>query len=133
MIVVDASAVVDLLVPLRPDPALRSRLLSDHDLHAPHLVDVEFVSALRSFVRRGRLSAERAADARVDLAAAAIARYPHSPLLARAWELRSNLSIYDGVYVALAELLEAPLVTCDMRLAGAPGHRAEIELYALEG
>jgi len=129
MIVVDASAIVDLIAPATPDPALRSRLLSNRDLHAPHVVDVEVLSALRGFVRRGRLSAERAADARVDLAATAIVRYPHGPLLERAWELRENLTVYDAVYVALAELLRAPLVTCDARLAAASGHDAEIELF----
>jgi predicted nucleic acid-binding protein len=59
-----------------------------------------------------------------------IVRYPHLPLVERAWELRANLSVYDGVYVALAELLGAPLVTCDRRLAGVPGHAATVEVFA---
>jgi predicted nucleic acid-binding protein len=130
VIVVDASAIVDLILPATPDPVLRDRLLSDGNLHAPHVVDVEVVSALRRSVRHGRLSPERAADARVDLAATPIVRYPHEPLLARAWDLRDTLTVYDGVYVALAELLDAPLVTSDARLAAATGHDAEIELFA---
>lgn len=130
MIVVDASAVVDLLVHDPPDPALTTRLREDADLHAPHLLDVEVTQALRRLVATGALGDDRASDARVDAAALLVQRYPHAALLERAWELRRNLSVYDGVYVALAELLEAPLVTCDAGLAGAPGHRAEIELFA---
>ncbi len=129
MIVVDASAVVDLIAPLTPDRELRSRL-AGQNLHAPHVLDVEVLSALRRFVRRGSLTADRAADARVDLGGRAIVRYPHAPLLDRAWELRDGITPYDAVYIALAELLEAPLVTCDARLARSTGHDAEIELFA---
>lgn len=129
MIVVDASAVVDLIAPLEPDPELRVKL-AGQDLHAPHVLDVEVLSALRRFVKRGTLTAERAADARVDLVASAIVRYPHAPLLSRAWELRDAMTAYDAVYIALAELLDAPLVTCDARLARSTGHRAQIELFA---
>jgi len=129
LIVVDASAVVDVLVHERADPMLMERLRRGH-LHAPHLVDVEVTHALRRLVALGDLSSDRASDARVDAAELAIQRYPHRPLLHRAWELRDNLSVYDAVYVALAELLEAPLVTCDARLARASGHDAQIELFA---
>ena len=130
MIVVDASAVVDAVVHERADPALTERLRADSQLHAPHLIDVEVAHALRRLVALGELSSDRASDARVDVAELPIRRYPHRPLLERAWELRDSLSAYDAVYVALAELLEAPLVTCDERLARAPGHDAEIELFA---
>jgi predicted nucleic acid-binding protein len=133
VIVVDASAVVDLVVHEPPDPALTARLRDDADLHAPHLLDVEVTHALRRLVATGALSSDRASDARLDAADLLILRYPHAALLERAWELRDNLSVYDGVYVALAELLEAPLVTCDARLADAPGHHAEIELYPPAG
>ena len=129
MLVVDASALIDLIVPLAPDRSLRQRVAGE-DLHAPHVLDVEVLSALRRFVRGGTLSVDRAADARVDLGSAAIVRYPHTPLLGRAWELRDNATAYDAVYIALAELLEAPLVTCDARLATIEGHRAGIEVFA---
>jgi predicted nucleic acid-binding protein len=56
-------------------------------------------------------------------------RYPHAPLAVRIWELRENLTAYDATYVALAEVLDAPMVTMDVRLAQAPGIRAEVELY----
>ncbi|MDQ3380033.1 MAG: type II toxin-antitoxin system VapC family toxin [Actinomycetota bacterium] len=130
MIVVDASAIVESVVLERHIPELSDRLTNDGDLHAPHLVDVEVLHALRRLVASGALSSDRASDARVDAANLLIMRYPHLDLLERAWELRDNLTVYDAVYVALAELLDAPLVTCDARLAQAPGHDAEIELFA---
>ena len=129
MIVVYASAVVD-YVALRQVDALPDRLTRSGTLHAPHLIDVEVTHALRSLVARGDLSGNRASDARMDASDLRIARYPHLPLLARAWELRDTLSAYDAVYVALAEILPAPLVTCDARLAKTSGHNAEIELFA---
>lgn len=76
------------------------------------------------------MGSDRASDARIDASELRMVRYPHIPLLGRAWELRHSLSTYDGVSVALAELLRAPLVTCDARLAQASGHDAEIELFA---
>lgn len=129
MIVVDASAVVDVLAVERSDPELRDRILLDGDLHAPHLVDVEVGQALRRLVSAGEISGDRAADALNDAAALLILRYPHLALVERAWELRENLSIYDGVYVALAELLGTPLITCDARIAAAPGHAAVVEVF----
>ena len=133
MIVVDASAVVDAVA---RDPAkqpLMERLRMDGDLHAPHLVDVEVTQALRGLVLSGELADDRASDARVDVDGLPITRHPHRALLDRAWQLRHNLTIYDGVYVALAELLEVPLVTCDANLARVAGHKAEIELFAPSG
>ena len=129
MIIVDASAVVEFVAREPVNRDLARRILGDPELHAPHLMDVEVTHALRGLVARGELSVDRASDARVDAADLRIVRYPHRPLLGRAWELRQTLSTYDGVYVALAELLAAPLVTCDARLAQVPGHEAEIELF----
>lgn len=129
MIVVDASAIVDVLAPGLPDPELYDHV-SEGDLHAPHLVDIEVVNALRRHVAAGRLSPERAADAKGDFEALAIVRYPHLPLLDRVWELRESLTPYDATYIALAETLGVPLVTCDARLARAPGHEAEILVFA---
>jgi predicted nucleic acid-binding protein len=97
------------------------------ELHAPHLVDVEVVQALRRLVRAGDLSASRAAEAIADLADLDLHRHAHLDLLARAWRLRDNISAYDAVYVALAEAIDAPIVTCDGPLAQAPGHRAAID------
>lgn len=128
MIVVDASAIVDLTA-VRRHSALWERL-REGDLHAPHLIDVELTSALRGLVARGTLTDSEAMRVRADAAAVAVTRYPHELLLDRAWELRHVVSVDDGVYVALAELLTAPLVTCDRRLAASRGHDAAIELFA---
>ena len=129
MIVVDASAVVESIVLEGHIPGLSERLTNDGDLHAPHLVDVEVTHALRRLVASGQLTSDRASDARMDAADLLLMRYPHLVLLERAWELRENMTVYDGVYIALAELLRAPLVTCDARLAQTPGHHAEVEVF----
>lgn len=130
MIVVDASAVVDVVARDPANPALTARLRTDGDLHAPHLVDVEVTQALRRLVAFDQLADDRASDARVDVAELPITRHAHRALVDRAWQLRHNLSVYDAVYVALAEFLQVPLVTCDARLTRVPGHDAEIELFA---
>jgi predicted nucleic acid-binding protein len=129
MLVVDTSAVVAVLVGRPPDRRLTDRLGADGDLHVPHLLDVELLHALRRLVRTGQLSEERAADARADFAELAVVRYGHQALADRAWELRDNLTAYDATFVALAEALAVPLVTCDARLARAPSHRAAVELF----
>lgn len=95
-------------------------------LHAPHLLDVEVTQVLRWLERAGTLATSRAEEARDDLHALRLVLHDHRPLLDRVWHLRHNLSAYDGLYVALAEALEAPLVTTDGRLAEAPGHGAEV-------
>lgn len=99
-------------------------------LHAPHLIDLEVASVLRSFETRRLLSGPLAMRAMADLAALDISRYAHERLLPRIWQLRGNLTVYDAAYVALAEILDLPLVTCDRRLAKAPGNRARVELFA---
>lgn len=133
MIVVDTSAVVAVLT-ARPAPRpLIHRLAADGDLHAPHLLDVEMLHALRHMTARGALSRDRAEDARADFTDLVILRYPHAPLADRAWELRENVTPYDGMFVALAEALGVPLITCDARLACAPGIQAAIELFPPAG
>ena len=84
----------------------------------------------RRLVRDRQLSEDRAADARADFAALTITRYEHTVVADRVWELRHSLTAYDATFVALAELLDAPLVTFDARLARAPGHTATVELLA---
>ena len=128
MLVVDTSAVLAALAERTSDPALRQRLVDDGDLHAPHLIDVEILHALRGLVRGGKLSADRAYDVRTDVEALAITRYGHEPLADRVWALRDNLTAYDAVFIALSEALEVPLITCDARLAAARG-TAMVELY----
>ena len=97
-------------------------------LHAPHLLDVEVLQALRRFVHRDDIDADRAREAVEDLMLMGIVRHPHLELLGRAWEIRDNLTAYDAVYVALAEALGVVLVTCDRPLGTAPGHAARVEV-----
>jgi len=97
-------------------------------VHAPHLLDVEVTQVLRRLVQRKEISVERAEQALEDLTRLVIERHEHQSLVGRVWQLRDSISAYDGVYVALAEALDAPLLTCDAKLAGAHGHHAKIEL-----
>lgn len=129
MIVCDASAVVELLLGTPLGRAIAVRVADpEHELHAPQLLGVEVTQALRRWEQRGWVAPADAARAIVDLRDLGVVGHPHDDLLPRAWALRANLTIYDGVYVALAEALACPLVTCDRRLARAPGHRAAVEV-----
>lgn len=127
MIVLDASAVIELLLGTAPGVAARIARRGE-SLHAPHLLDVEVAHVLRRLQASGDLTEERGRQALEDLADLDLERYPHHDLLPRVWELRRNLTAYDAVYVALAEALRAPLLTLDGRLAASAGHRARIEL-----
>lgn len=129
MIVLDASAAIEWLLRTPSGEALGQQLVSSSEtLHAPHLIDVEVTQVLRRYVLTGNLSPGRAEMALRDLADLRLRRYPHAPLIARVWELRDNLSAYDGFYVALAEWLDASLITRDAKLAASPGHHARIQL-----
>jgi predicted nucleic acid-binding protein len=130
VLVVDTSAVIGALVGRPPSHAVIERLAGDGDLSAPHLLDIEFLHALRRLVLGRQLSEDRAADARGDFADLAITRYEHTVVADRIWQLRHGLTADDAAFVALAELLDVPLVTCDARLARAPGHHATVELFA---
>jgi predicted nucleic acid-binding protein len=128
MIVLDASAVVDMLVNSPAGMRAWVRVAAADSLHAPQLLDIEVLHVLRRNALRHALDPTRAMEALQDLADLPIVRYPHEPLRPRIWELRSTLSAYDAAYVALAEALHAPLVTLDSRLAASHGHQAHIEL-----
>lgn len=128
MIVVDASALLELLLGTAKAERLAARLLADDQhIHAPHLIDIEIAQALRRLTRLKELPDARAEEALVDLDALAVERHAHTDLVPRMWSLRNSLSAYDACYVALAEALEAPLLTCDAKLARAHGHHATIE------
>lgn len=128
MIVVDASAAVELILRGRESP-IAKRLLDDGEaLHAPHLIDLEVTQALRRLVSAGDFTAVRAGHAIDYFLDLPVMRHAHSHLLPRIWRLRDNLTAYDAAYVSLAETLNAPLVTADLRLARARGHAAVIEL-----
>lgn len=122
MIVVDASALLELLLQSPVAPFLTRRLLAgDTTLHAPHLIDTEVAQVLRRAALQGSLGGERGRAALAALEDFPLRRYPHRDLLPRIWELRHNLTAYDAAYVALAEALGAVLVTRDRRLAAAAG------------
>jgi predicted nucleic acid-binding protein len=128
VLVVDASVLAPALADDGVDGDVARARLRNHALVAPELIDLETLSVIRRHVHTGRLDARRAALARIDLVELPLRRAPHAPLLTRCWELRDTLTVYDAAYVALAELLDAVLVTADARLANAPGLRCEIEV-----
>ena len=126
--VVDASALLEALLLTRAGLAIGDRLFEgSQSLHAPELIDLEVAQVIRRYERDGTLDRERSEQALSDLADVRLERYPHRTLLPRIWELRHNLTAYDAAYVALAEAIDAPLLTCDERLASAP-HHATIEV-----
>lgn len=126
MIVVDASAVVDVLLRRADADWVEGKLIVAGEAHAPSLIDVEFLSALRSLERRRAVSSARAAFALFDYDEMRLVRHPSGASLERIWALRRQVSAYDASYVALAEELGVPLVTTDRRLARSRGHRAMI-------
>ena len=129
MIVLDASAAVELVLRLPLADVVGERLADpDEAVHAPHLLAVEVAQVIRRYVSGGELRKQRAEQALLDLVDLDVVRHPHEPLVPAMWRLRSNLTAYDAAYVALAEALDAPLLTLDARLVGAPGHQAVIEL-----
>lgn len=130
MIAVDASALLEVLLGTDRGARIEDRLLSrGESLHAPHLLDVEVAQVLRRYAAAGDITSARGVQALTDLADFPIHRYSHEVLLPRIWELRHNVTAYDAAYLALAEALPAPLVSCDGRLASAPGHAVRVEVY----
>lgn len=130
MIVADASVVVDLLI--RPwggaGALLAERLIQHEPVCAPHLVDAEVGQCLRRFALRGEMSDARAGLLLEELTALPIFRYPHVGLLSRAFMFRSNVTVYDGLYLALAESLGVPLLSGDSAMRGVPGCNAVVEI-----
>lgn len=131
VMVVDASVVVEILCasPLGRTAVARVSAGGGR-LQAPHLLGVEVASVLRRLAMTGEIDEARASTAVTRLVQLGVTRFPHEPLLPRVWELRHNLSTYDAMYVALAESLDAPLLTLDGGIARAPGHRAEVQLLS---
>lgn len=129
MIVVDASAVLTALMgSMRSNRVLDRIEQVDDTFHAPQLLDIEIASGLRRYAKNGELSRVTAERCLLDFQGLRIERHSHVGLLPRIWELRQNLTAYDAAYVALAELLDCPLLTTDGKLARSGSHRAKIEL-----
>ena len=124
----DASAILEVLL---QTPAARrvSRVLfaAGQTLHAPQLIDLEIAQVLRRYVRSASISTDRGAEALSDFLDLPLTRYPHFVLLTRVWQMRHNLTAYDAAYLALAEALDAPLITRDRALARTSS-RAQVEL-----
>ena len=129
MMVLDASVLLELLLGTERGRTIAVRIADPAiGLHAPHLADVEVAQALRRYVGEGEIGASSAEAALEDLQSLDLERHSHEPLLGRVWALRENLTAYDAVYVALAEALDSTLLTCDGRLARAPGLSRRVEL-----
>jgi predicted nucleic acid-binding protein len=129
VIVLDASAVLELLLVTERGRRVAERIApAQETLHAPHLIDLEVLQVLRRYVARRQLDEERAREALSDLRELDVDRYPHDVLLGRIWELRHNASAYGAAYLALAEALDAPLLTSDARLRDVPDTRARVEV-----
>jgi predicted nucleic acid-binding protein len=127
--IVDASVVVDLLIKPPAEVAhIRTRLAGERISHVPHLLDVEVTHALRRLLLTGRLTELSARRALRDFTVMGLKRWPHRALLGRALALRDQLTAYDAIYVAMAEVTGATLLTRDARLARSTGHRARVEL-----
>jgi predicted nucleic acid-binding protein len=128
VIVIDASAMLEFLLQTPLGTRVEARLFRDgEEFHSPHLVDVEVTQGLRQLVRSGEVTAVRAEEAIADLSDLELHRHAHLDVLIRAWQLRENITVYDAMYVVLAEALDATVITCDVPLAKAPGHRARVE------
>jgi predicted nucleic acid-binding protein len=129
LIVVDASAVLELLLRTATGIKVQERVLdSGASLHAPHLIDVEVTHTLRRLASLKEISVLRGKQALEDHLALNIKRAEHKGLLERVWSLLDSVTAFDAAYIVLAEILDAPLVTCDAKLARSHGHKARIEL-----
>lgn len=134
MIVLDASAAIEFLLNTPLGERVGDRVSeAGESLHAPHLLDVEVLHVVRRLRAGGTLGERRAAQVLADLSDLPLVRYSHQDLIGRAWTMRATVSAYDAMYVALGEALDAPVLTCDGRLARAHGHQAEVEVVELAG
>jgi predicted nucleic acid-binding protein len=129
VIVVDASALIEALLGTPAAGPVARRLFDPQQtLHAPHLIDLEVAQVFRRYAAAGDVDPERGREALADLAEFPLRRYPHAFLLSHVWNLRHNLTAYDAIYVALADVLGALLLTRDRRLAAAAGDLIRVEL-----
>jgi predicted nucleic acid-binding protein len=128
---VDASAVIELLLSTPLGRLVATEIGVVHTLHAPELLGVEVVSVLRRLIAAGEIDVDSAERVIAELGALGVEAYEHAPLLGRMLALRNNLTAYDAAYVALAKALDAVLLTCDSKIAGATGHSAAVKVVAV--
>lgn len=128
MLVVDASVIASAIVDAGADGQRFRDRLRGETIAGPDLLRIEVMSVVRRHANAGPLTPEQADAAIEDLIDLPISVFPTAPLLPRVWELRHNVSSYDGCYIALAEAVDGPLLTADRRLANAPGAHCVIEV-----
>jgi predicted nucleic acid-binding protein len=128
MIVIDASAAIEFLVNGPKCAAVTEQIRAAQQLAAPHLLDAEVGQVLRRLTAAKLISKQCAIDVLEDLANLPLVRYPHVPLLQRAFELRHNVTFYDALYLALAEAINVPMLTCDQALANISKCTATVSL-----
>lgn len=128
MIVIDASALIEVLLRTPAASTIAGALIESGPVHAPHLIDVEVAQVLRRYVLSGDIGMDLGSAALADLQNFPALRHRHDFLLPRVWQLRNNLSAYDAVYLALAEALDAPLLTHDARLRTAARRHSSVRL-----
>jgi len=128
MLIADASCLFEVVTNTPIGHAIGDRLARETSFAAPHVIDVEVAGIVRGAELRGLLDRTAAGHAIVELQDWPGERFAHQLLLPRVWELRHNVRGWDAFYVALAEALDAPLLTLDRRLAGATGPRCHIEV-----
>ncbi len=135
MIVADASVVIDMLLGAGSEAGddLAKKFSSGEIVCAPHLMDAEVTQVLRRYVLQGSISWTAAAERVTDLVNLPMRRFPHTILVGRALELRHHVTVYDGLYLALAELVDSPLLTGDAALAGVPGCQAVVKVVRTGG
>jgi predicted nucleic acid-binding protein len=129
LIVIDASAVIELLINSPAGARVADCIFRDDvSIHAPHILDLEVAQVLRKYVFSKEMTAQRASEAIDDFSDLSINRYPHFDFLARIWQLRSSMTSYDAAYVSLAEALDATLLTCDAKLRRSHGHSVRTQV-----
>ena len=128
MLVIDAACVYEVVADARQAEEVRARVAAEPDLAAPHVIDAEVLGVIRRDHMLGRLDATGARQAVEDLRDFPVERYGHVLLLERAWDLRDRVRSWDALYVALAEAMDATLLTLDERLARAAGSLCPVEI-----
>ena len=128
MIVLDASAAVELLGQSAAGVNLAQRIATARTVHAPYLLDIEVANVFRRYCAQGLMAVERAQLALMDFQRLRVLRHRHKPYLDRIWELRENFTAYDACYLALTETLGATLLTRDRALATARLRQGQVEV-----
>jgi predicted nucleic acid-binding protein len=131
MLIVDAACLYELVARTERASQIEEFLEQDPDFAAPHIVDVEVLGIIRRDLMLGLLDPTAARQAVEDLRDWPGERHSHQELIGRAWQLRNNVRTWDAFYVALAEALQATLVTRDQRLGRVPGLRCKVEIVAV--